>query len=483
MKRSLPKRPLLWKRLNILAPLIVALVVVVITVVFGLVNSPSPSDEDFADPEGGHRFSGQTLSGMLAERGVEVNRYATIEQAMRAALRRDTTLFIPAPGYLTAEQAERLDELPAGVRVVLVEPGTGTLGQITGRMAATDRPRAGGGRWTTAVVPRGECALREVPEGDVAIGNAVFTGPGVSCYGGSLHAMRLNGAELVLAGAADPFLDERIGEHGNAALAVALLSRYGKVAWADQHSLIPKPEPTKSPLPTRSKYKNPCPPGAKNPNPAPGVLCTPLPSGSPVPREVCREPDRTGPTPQPAVTCYIVPYGDARGEGGGSGGGDRKPPPDENSEASEPPNPLWGAFPPWVWAIAVGLLFAALLVALARARRLGGPAAEKLPVVVRSAETVTGRGRLYARAKARDTALDALRAAAMHRMLPVLGLRASAGPAELVPAVAWRSRVPEDQVHRILYGQARGDAELLQLTGALDRLVLLVLSDAPGGKQ
>ena len=59
---------------------------------------------------------------------------------------------------------------------------------------------------------------------------------------------------------------------------------------------------------------------------------------------------------------------------------------------------------------ALQLAVAVVLLALWRARRLGRVVAEPLPVVVRAAEAVEGRGRLYRAAGARDAAGGALRA-------------------------------------------------------------------------
>ncbi|WP_460368053.1 DUF4350 domain-containing protein, partial [Actinocorallia lasiicapitis] len=59
----------------------------------------------------------------------------------------------------------------------------------------------------------------------------------------------------------------------------------------------------------------------------------------------------------------------------------------------------------FLWQVAI----AVVLMALWRARRLGPVVAEKLPVAVRSAETVEGRSRLYRARRARDRAALALR--------------------------------------------------------------------------
>ena len=84
----------------------------------------------------------------------------------------------------------------------------------------------------------------------------------------------------------------------------------------------------------------------------------------------------------------------------------------------------------WKWGF-LQVAIAVLLLGLWRVRRLGPVVVEPLPVVVRAAETVEGRARLYRRAHARDRAADVLRAAARERLAPMVGLpgdRAAAGP-------------------------------------------------------
>jgi hypothetical protein len=140
---------------------------------------------------------------------------------------------------------------------------------------------------------------------------------------------------------------------------------------------------------------------------------------------------------------------------------------------------LWSAFPPWAWALAAQLLLAAVGLALWRARRLAVPVAEPLPVVVRSAETVSGRGRLYHRAGARQAALDALRAGALARMQPALRsqLPPDATPAQVVAAVADRSGWPPEQVAAVLYGPApTDDPGLTDAVTALDALARAVVT-------
>lgn len=117
------------------------------------------------------------------------------------------------------------------------------------------------------------------------------------------------------------------------------------------------------------------------------------------------------------------------------------------------------------------LCLVVLLVALWRGRRLGPLVAERLPVIVRASETVEGRGRLYRSRRARDRAADALRTAALQRMLPRLGLSANAAPSAVVAAVAARSRTRPDFVQHVLYGPApTTDDDLTHLASELDNI-------------
>ncbi|OAA19732.1 protein of unknown function (DUF4350) [Frankia sp. EI5c] len=113
----------------------------------------------------------------------------------------------------------------------------------------------------------------------------------------------------------------------------------------------------------------------------------------------------------------------------------------------------------------VGLLqaFVALVaLALWQGRRLGPPITEPLPVVVRSAETVEGRGRLYAAGHARERAAGALRAGLRTRLADRLGIRAGMPgthgaahepePAVLVAAVAEQTGRPPMEIGSLLYG-------------------------------
>lgn len=120
------------------------------------------------------------------------------------------------------------------------------------------------------------------------------------------------------------------------------------------------------------------------------------------------------------------------------------------------------------WTIYMAII-AIAVTAFWRGRRLGPVVTEKLPVVVRAAETVEGRGRLYRARRARERAADSLRAGTIDRLAPRLGLASGAGQHEMVTALAARTGQDPHQVGAALYGPPPADdAGLVGLAGYLD---------------
>ncbi len=120
--------------------------------------------------------------------------------------------------------------------------------------------------------------------------------------------------------------------------------------------------------------------------------------------------------------------------------------------------------------IAVGL------VALWRSRRLGPVVVEPLPVVVRSAEAVEGRARLYRSRRAGDRAAYALRNGSLERLTRLLGMPRSAASdpymaSEIVATLAAHSGWDQASIGAALYGPPpTDDTELVRLAGFLDDL-------------
>jgi hypothetical protein len=133
------------------------------------------------------------------------------------------------------------------------------------------------------------------------------------------------------------------------------------------------------------------------------------------------------------------------------------------------PQSVWGAMPLGSHLLAYELAVAVLLIALWRARRLGPLIAERLPVVVRAAETTEGHGRLYQAHRARGQAAGALRSAVIERLAPALGLPPGAAPDVIAAAVSAHTSQDADRVRQLLYGPAPGsDADLVRLARDLD---------------
>ncbi|MDX6218177.1 MAG: hypothetical protein QOG99_3761 [Frankiales bacterium] len=131
--------------------------------------------------------------------------------------------------------------------------------------------------------------------------------------------------------------------------------------------------------------------------------------------------------------------------------------------------------PGWVAPAERWLLVVAVLVIAWRGRRLGRVVPEPLPVVVRAAETVEGRGRLYRAAGARGSAAEALRSGASHRIGGRLGAGRHPTPESLVDLVSRRTSRPAAEVHTLLYGPPPvDDAALVRLARDLDALALEV---------
>ena len=120
---------------------------------------------------------------------------------------------------------------------------------------------------------------------------------------------------------------------------------------------------------------------------------------------------------------------------------------------------------------ALQVLLAAGVLALWRARRLGRVVEEPLPVVVRAAEAVEGRSRLYRAAGARGPAAEALRAASRERLGRRVGAPATVDRDGLVELVARRTGDAPAVVEDLLYGgPPPDDAALVRLADDLSAL-------------
>jgi hypothetical protein len=254
---------------------------------------------------------------------------------------------------------------------------------------------------------------------------------------------------MTLVGAADPFRNDRAGEHGNQALAVGLLARAPRVIWLDLHEREPAPEPTAAP---DDPYATDA-PGADDGG-----------SGD--------EPGEGSPEDDPAGD----PEGtDQGGDEGGNQGADQGGADAQGGGNAVTDSPLARAFPPAVWATLALLVLAAITLAAASARRLGAPVAEPLPVRVRAAETVRGLGGLYRRARARGSSLATLQTAARVRLAEHFGLPGDTPVDEVAGRVAAYTGQPVTEVRHVLGGGVEdSDEELARAATTVQNLVRYV---------
>lgn len=140
--------------------------------------------------------------------------------------------------------------------------------------------------------------------------------------------------------------------------------------------------------------------------------------------------------------------------------------------------------PPWVPSALVLLALVAVAAGVWRGRRLGPLVVERMPVVVRAAETTEGRARLAARTRDRTHTLDTLRIAAVRRIGRRLGLPRSAHVDEVVRAAARATGIPDVRVGAVLVGGATGDDRALVAgAAALDELERAVTAATTGDQQ
>ncbi|MBB5870240.1 hypothetical protein F4553_003619 [Allocatelliglobosispora scoriae] len=359
-------------------PITAALVAIAVTGAFHAIEEPSRTDPAYLSPSADDPTGADTLASRLRARGVTISRETRTSDALLKATRGDATLVITTPGLMHWRYLGMLRLLPSSTRVVLVEPSELDLRNGRVPMELT------GVAWSTvATAPGGGgCPIAGTADaGPAAVTRSRYTGPDVvTCYDQGLVQAFSGNTEVIAVGSADIFRNDRIAEHDNATLAVGLLATKSTVIWLDLHEAEP------GPLVDENAPSN-------------GPVVPPsLRPGDDEPEDDRGDGQGGKPTPQ---------SGPSREASGGGG--------------EEPPN-IWDVFPPALWAILVGLLLMLLLLALWRARRLGRPVHEPLPVSVRGSETLLGRARLYQRAKATATSLETLRQVLRPRITEALGL-------------------------------------------------------------
>lgn len=371
----------LWRggRGVLLVVLIVLFAAVATTLFTGEDEYP---DRRYLDPDDTSLWGTAALAELLRDEGVRVARVTTPEEAARLATP-DSLLVVPYThlAVYNDRSAARIAALPSDLLLIRVTDNLGVLAPGVKAEEAAVRVRS----------REPECPLPEARRaGSAYLGRWAFRAPpgATGCYpsrhGPTLVRYRHGERTITVLGDGDFMTNQRLGEDGNAALAMNLTGRHPLLIWLAEDS-----------------------------------------------EELGHDGDP--PTPPRNRLVDLIPAGVG-------------------------------------WAV-VQLGVAVLLAALWQARRLGPVVAERLPVVVRAAETVEGRGRLYRARRARDRAAAALRRGCLDRVTPRLGLPHGAGPDEIITSLAARTGEDPAELRALLYGPAPADdAALVALAARLDEV-------------
>jgi hypothetical protein len=186
-------------------------------------------DPRSADPSGS-----LAVARLLADRGVSTRVVTTLDEA-RAAAGTDTTLLVAAPDQLTHRQQDSLHQATqsSGGRTILVAPETSTDTLAPG--VSTDPAVS----FESTLAPA--CDLSEARRAGTADTGGVryrtSDGRAERCYpsGGLPTMVRIPAAsgagDTVVLGAPDILYNNRLGEQGNASLALQLLGSHSHLVW------------------------------------------------------------------------------------------------------------------------------------------------------------------------------------------------------------------------------------------------------------
>ncbi|HEY2643671.1 MAG TPA: DUF4350 domain-containing protein [Galbitalea sp.] len=129
-----------------------------------------------------------------------------------------------------------------------------------------------------------------------------------------------------------------------------------------------------------------------------------------------------------------------------------------------------GAAPLPSWVLPSIILVALVFIAAAiwRGRRFGPLVIERMPVTVRSSETIEGRARLYQRSSARTRVLDSLRIGTLDRLAKALGLPKLASIDDIVGSVESLTGRQQSDIRALLVDELpTNDRALLRLSDDL----------------
>lgn len=183
------------------------------------------------DPASYDQQGGRALATLLQERGVAVRRLNDVDQVVAAATARTTVVVADPDGQPDLAPLRRL---PAGATLVLVEPGAESLSVLQPGIEL-------GGSVDRQTIEPGCRQPDAVLAGSLETGGDTFldaTGSTTaSCFSGTVHEQpRPGGGATIDLGSAETLSNQDLGQQGNAAFGIGLLSHQPTVLW-----LVPGP--------------------------------------------------------------------------------------------------------------------------------------------------------------------------------------------------------------------------------------------------
>ena len=187
------------------------------------------------DPDSASADGSRALATLLRDHGVTVVPVRTTADAASAvrSTAAPATLLVTDPGLLTTGQLDTLAAAPAA-RLVVVQPDTVATRVLTADAASTWPATSQNSLVDPACTDPDAVAAGDADIGD---GAAFIETAAPGCYklpGDGYALLTLTGSgpmDTVLVGSRTPFRNDRLADHGNAALTMRLLGKHPTLVW------------------------------------------------------------------------------------------------------------------------------------------------------------------------------------------------------------------------------------------------------------
>ncbi|MDQ1706139.1 MAG: hypothetical protein QOF18_2505 [Frankiaceae bacterium] len=210
-----------WRRVRL--PALLVLLVLGVAVALAVVQNAPP--ERPLDPRDASPVGARALAQLVRDRGVDVTAEASTSGL---PLNASTTVFVPDVASVPKDALQALAGSPADV--VAIAPGPREL-------TALAFPATRVGVTSEQTLAAGCTVAVALVAGDIRFSGLLYrpNGPGGGCYrdhgADGLLVQQRAGARTVVFGSASTFINRRLGDNGDAALALGLLSSRPHLLW------------------------------------------------------------------------------------------------------------------------------------------------------------------------------------------------------------------------------------------------------------